>query len=74
MLNNNDSSNFTDKDVDDFLSTADSSISLSMKDQQFSAKINGNMLELGTMLHLASEQSESFKNILIATADYYKNK
>ena len=72
MSNNTDG--FTDKEVDDFLSTADASIMLSMKEQQFSAKINGNMLELGTMLHLAAEQSESFKNILTATADYYKKK
>lgn len=74
MLNKNDSNESLDKEVYDFLSKADASILLSIKDRQFNAKINGNMLELGTMLHLASEQSESFKEILIATAEYYKIK
>lgn len=74
MLNNTDGKGFTNEDVDNFLATAEASIELSMKGQEFKAKLSGNMIEFGTLLYLASEQNDSFRDILVATASYYTNK
>lgn len=56
----------------EFIQQAEANITLSISGDNVSMKIDGGAGEIGMLLYLACERDQEFKNLLILTAEYYK--